>query len=349
MPLFSVVVPVYDVRDYLRQCLDSVLTQDAADLEVVAVDDASTDDSGAILDEYAARDARVRVVHLRTNGGLGAARNVGVAEARGDYLVFVDSDDELAPGALAALQHRIDTAGEVDVVLYSFVRIYEDGREDPDERSAAALAPDDTLPFPLDDRPELIHLFPSAWTKAVRTEFARRHGFAFAPGYYEDLPWTFPVLISARGIVTLNRACYRYRQRTGTILNSTGRRHLEIVGQFHRVFAYLDAHPELERWRPVLYERMARQLPAVLAMSDRIPPEMRREFFAAATEALRRHRPSDYSPTGRLALKVRLLERGDYRLYRAAERANDLVRRLRQTPNGHGRHRRGPSPSEQKP
>lgn len=329
MPLFSVVVPVYNVRDYLRQCLDSISSQEAADFEVVAVDDASTDDSGAILDEYAARDERLRVVHLDSNGGLGAARNAGIAQARGDYLVFVDSDDELAPGALTALQHRIATAGPVDVVVYSFVRIYEDGREKPDGRSTAALAPDDTLPFPLDDRPQLIHLFPSAWTKAVRTDFARRHGLAFAPGYYEDLPWTFPVLVTAGSIVTLNRACYRYRQRTGTILSSTGRRHLEIVGQFDRVFAYLDAHAELERWGPVLYERMARQLPTVLAMSDRVAPELRREFFTAASDALRRHRPAEYRPSGRLALKIKLLARGDYRLYRAAELANDLVRRLR--------------------
>lgn len=330
MPLFSVVVPVHDVRDYLRQCLDSVLSQEPGDLELIAVNDASTDESGAILDEYAGRDDRVRVTHLATNVGLGAARNTGIHKARGDYLVFVDSDDKLVPGALAALRQRIDAAGKVDVVVYSFLRLYEDGREEPDERSAAVLDPDDTPPFPLDQRPELIHVFPSAWTKAVRTDFARRHGFAFAPGYYEDLPWTFPLLITAQRIVTLNRPCYRYRQRrSGTILSSAGRRHLEIIDQFDRVFAYLDDHPELDRWRPVLYDRMTRQLPTVLAMADRIPGDVRRDFFRAAVDALRRHRPPGYSGTGTTALKARLLQHGDYRLYRAAERANEVLRRTR--------------------
>lgn len=331
MPLFTVVVPVHAVRDYLRQCLDSVLSQDA-DLEVVAVDDASPDDSGAVLDEYAARDGRVRVVHLESNVGLGAARNTGIAQARGEYLVFVDSDDELAAGALAALRRRIETAGEVDVVVYPFVRWYEDGRAEPDARSAAVLAPDDTAPSPLDERPDLIHLFPSAWTKAVRTGFAREHGFAFAPGYYEDLPWTFPVLITAPRIVTLAEPCYRYRQRrSGTILSSTGRRHLEIIAQFDRVFAYVDDHPELARWRPVLYQRMTRQLPTVLEMADRITPELRREFFQATSDALRRHRPAGYRHDGPAGVKARLIASGNYPIYRAAERGNAALRRLRLT------------------
>jgi CRISPR system Cascade subunit CasB len=236
---------------------------------------------------------------------------------------------------LSVLHRRIDAAGPVDVALYSFVRTFEDGREEPDQRSLDGLQPDDTPAFSLDARPDLIHLFPAAWTKAVRTEFAREHGFAFAPGYYEDLPWTFPVLFTATRIVTLSRALYRYRQRRrGTILSSSGHRHLEIVDQFDRVFAYLDQHPELDRWRPVLYQRMTRQLPTVLEMDDRIPPDLHRRFFGEITEAFRRHRPPGFSADGAAGVKVRLIERGDYRLYRAAERTNDLVRRIRTRPRG---------------
>jgi glycosyltransferase involved in cell wall biosynthesis len=345
VPLFSVVVPVYNVRDYLRPCLDSVLRQDFRDFEIIGVDDASTDDGGAILDEYAAADDRVRVFHLDRNVGLGAARNTGVDAAGGEYLVFVDSDDELTPGALRALAERLAAAGDVDVVVHSFVRVHEDGREEPDIRSAQVLAPDDTAPFPLAQRPELFHLFPAAWTKAVRREFAQKNDLAFAPGYYEDLPWTFPALITAQRIVTLNQPCYRYRQRSsGTILSSTGRRHLEIIGQFDRVFGYLDRHPQLERWRPLVYERMTRQLPTVLEMADRVPADLRREFFDATVDAFRRHRPADYTSSGAAAVRARLIERGDYRLYRAAEWANDLRRRIRTTRNGDGRRNRRPSP-----
>ena len=103
----SVVLPVYRVQGYLRQCLDSMLSQSFTDFEIVAVDDCSPDYSGAILAEYAARDPRVRVVTSPENVGLGRARNLGLQHATGDYVWFVDSDDWLATGALAAVAGRL--------------------------------------------------------------------------------------------------------------------------------------------------------------------------------------------------------------------------------------------------
>src|SRR5690349_12045451 len=115
MPLLSIVLPVYRVQAYLRECLDSILEQSFTDFEVIAVDDCSPDHSGAILDEYAARDSRVRVVHLERNVGLGEARNAGLGHTHGEYVWFVDSDDWIAPGALAAVADRLRTA-EPDVL-----------------------------------------------------------------------------------------------------------------------------------------------------------------------------------------------------------------------------------------
>ncbi|MYU64438.1 glycosyltransferase, partial [Streptomyces sp. SID69] len=98
MPRFSVIVPAYQVQAYLPACLDSVLSQSYPDLEVIAVDDRSPDACGEIIDEYAARDARVKPLHLAENRGLGRARNAGMGQATGDYLIFLDSDDTLTPG-----------------------------------------------------------------------------------------------------------------------------------------------------------------------------------------------------------------------------------------------------------
>ena len=109
--LLSVVVPVYKVQGYLRQCLDSLLEQPFTDFEVVAVDDCSPDGSGDILAEYAARDPRIKVLTLEQNVGLGRARNAGLDVAVGEYVWFLDSDDWLAPGLTgggrqAAARHR---------------------------------------------------------------------------------------------------------------------------------------------------------------------------------------------------------------------------------------------------
>lgn len=107
--IFSVVIPVYNVKDYLPKCIDSVLAQDFDDYELVLVDDGSTDgESGAICDRYAAaHPERIRVIH-KPNGGLGDARNVGLEAAAGEYLVFIDSDDYIGAGMLRTLAGAID-------------------------------------------------------------------------------------------------------------------------------------------------------------------------------------------------------------------------------------------------
>lgn len=107
VPRFSVIVPAYEVQPYLNDCLRSVLEQDFTDLELIAVDDHSPDGCGAIIDEAAAYDPRVRPVRLPENAGLGRARNAGIRRATGDYLLFLDCDDTLAPGSLRAIADRL--------------------------------------------------------------------------------------------------------------------------------------------------------------------------------------------------------------------------------------------------
>ena len=101
-PLISVIVPVYKVEQYLHRCVDSILAQTYTNLEIILIDDGSPDRSGAICDEYAAKDSRIRVIHQK-NAGLGAARNAGLDVCSGEYIAFVDSDDTLPEDALEQL------------------------------------------------------------------------------------------------------------------------------------------------------------------------------------------------------------------------------------------------------
>lgn len=124
-PLISVLVPVYNVEKYLPRCLDSVVTQTYANLEIILVDDGSTDDSGAICDAYAKEDCRVRVIHT-VNRGVAAARNRLLDEAKGEYIMFVDSDDYVNTEAIRVLYDRLVLDGsEMAVGQTAFV--YEDG------------------------------------------------------------------------------------------------------------------------------------------------------------------------------------------------------------------------------
>ncbi|WP_411091611.1 CDP-glycerol glycerophosphotransferase family protein [Streptomyces sp. 049-1] len=327
MPRFSVIVPAYQVQAYLHACLESVLSQSYQDFEVIVVDDRSPDACGAIADEFADRDPRVRAVHLAQNQGLGPARNAGIERAVGDYLVFLDGDDTLAPGALRALADRVKETGDPDVLVYDYARTYWTG-ETVRSLAAAHLTEQGPAPFRLADRPGLLRVLMVAWNKTVRREFAEREGLTFPPGYYEDTPWTYPVLLTAESVATLDRVCVHYRQRRrGSILGTPSERHLDVFTQYDRVFAFLESHPEHDRWRPVLYRRMCDHLATVFTRPDRLPRSLRGEFLRRARVHCRRYRVPGAPVPAPVRVRHALLRLGLRRTWETLRLASALRRR----------------------
>lgn len=321
MPRFSVIVPVHNVRGFLRECLDSVLRQSYTDLEVIAVDDCSPDGSGEILDAYAALDPRVRVLHLPENVGLGRARNAGMPHATGDFLLFLDSDDTLTPGALRAIADRLEETGDPDVLVFDYARTYWWGGTRRNGLAHLLTGRSDT--FTADEYPEVMELLMVVWNKAYRREFVEREGFAFPPGYYEDTPWTFPVLLTAGSIALLDRICVAYRQRRqGNILSTTSRKHFDLLDQYERVFAFVGSRPRLAGWRAYLRHKMGEHCLDVLAKPDRLPPEDRAEFFRRTAELFRKYRVA-----GPVPAELRVLE-GSWAGYRVRQQAARVVRAL---------------------
>src|SRR5690606_20514144 len=158
-------------------------------------------------------------------------------------------------------------------------------------RAAAEPTERGPAPVTLDDRPGLLNLLMVAWNKAYRREFVQRTGLTFPPGYYEDTPWTYPVLMTAESIATLDRGCVHYRQRrAGCILRTTSDRHFDVLDQDDRGCSALDGRPELERWRPVLFRRMVDHLVTVYTRRDRLPRGSRAAFLRRARAHYRRHR-----------------------------------------------------------
>ena len=128
--LISVIIPVYNVKPYLRMCADSVFSQTFRNLEIIFVDDGSTDGSGELCDELAAEDSRVRVIH-QANGGLSAARNTGIDASTGAYLYFLDSDDAISPVTIVHLWTAC-VRTKADVAVGDFIRFSEEAV--PEER-----------------------------------------------------------------------------------------------------------------------------------------------------------------------------------------------------------------------
>lgn len=330
MILLSVVVTAHGVADYLPECLDSLLDEVAPGLEVIAVNDASPDRSGEILAAYAARDARLRVLTNETNVGLGAARNQGLDHASGEYVWFVDGDDWLPPGTVAAVLDRL-AAIEPDLLILDYARVFPDGRTEP--ARVGDLVQGRPLPdaFTLAERPELLRSLHIACNKVVRRRVLQEQGIRFGPGWYEDVSFSLPLVLSSRRIGVLERNSYNYRQRPGaSITRSVSDRHFEVFPHWERVFAYLDAHPDLAPLRPLVFARMIWHLIAVLSKEDRLPPGRRRAFFHEISVRYRRYRPAAGYPidSPSAAIVHRLIRLDAYHLYRAGQRAENGVRAI---------------------
>ncbi|WP_296601362.1 glycosyltransferase family 2 protein [Nocardioides sp.] len=208
LPVVSVVVPVYDVEAYLPAALDSVLAQTHQALEVVIVDDGSTDGSGAIADQYAARDPRVRVVHT-ANHGLGAARNEGARHATGELLAFADSDDVVPPRAYEVMRRQQRRTG-ADFVTGSVAR-WDGGRLEELPWMRRLHTP--RAAYYIEQHPEILgDVF--AWNKLFRREFWDGAGLAWPEGIrYEDQPATTRAYITARRFAVVPDVVYHWRIR----------------------------------------------------------------------------------------------------------------------------------------
>lgn len=327
MPRFSIIVPAHQVQAYLPECLESVLKQSFTDLELVLVDDGSPPDCGELLAEYAAADRRVTVLRLPRHSGPGPARNAGLRYASGDYVLFLDSDDALAPGALEAIEGRLTATADPDVLLFDHTRTFWHGGSDRGGGpQLGPLAAQEPQVVRLRDRPALLRIAPAVWNKAYRREFLDGQGLKFPTGAYEGIPWTWCALLTAEAVTVLDRVCVLHRQRRqGGVLSGSPRRHFDVFAQYDRVFAFLDERPDLARWRPVLYRRMTDHLAGLFLTPGQLPRAGRAEFFRRSSKQCLRHQAA----AGRTNLTQLLVRLGARRTFQLLWTTRGFGRRLR--------------------
>lgn len=229
MPKFSIIVPIYRVEDYLTECVDSLLHQSFCDYEVILVDDGSPDGSAAICDQYAHDYANVTVIHKK-NGGVVNARNEGLRNAAGEYVVYVDGDDMIASDLLERLSEAIDTYSP-DMVLYDFSSFPQ---KYPDEMASNRLKEGVYNINALRSvYPRLIYdcelntlntgcVLPSIWSKAVKRDLLLRYQFDVPTDIRvgEDLALSLLLMENCNSIYVLHYAGYKYRIRENSAVTS---------------------------------------------------------------------------------------------------------------------------------
>lgn len=243
--IFSVVIPVYNVKDYLPKCIDSVLAQDFTDYEVILIDDGSTDgESGAICDRYAAaHPERIRAIH-KPNGGVGEARNVGIEAAQGEYLIFIDSDDYIATGMFRVLADAVARFGS-DIIGFGAAL---------EANGVVVKELVDCLPtdrtFTLADTPELMQTMPSPWSRIWRRSLFLDSGVRYpARIWYEDLCTSVKLLALAKSAAFVPDILYYYVDRTNSITRNTNTaRNAELFTAFDNLLGWYRENGLFERY-----------------------------------------------------------------------------------------------------
>ena len=227
-PEISVIVPVYNVAPYLAACLDSILAQTFRDFEVILVEDGSTDGSREMAEQYAARDARVRLLCRRWNRGAAAARNLGLEEACGTYVAFVDADDIASPDFLAVL-HRAAEQGQADIVQAGYQMFSEqlgDGRTFVWTQEAEFLSTEILARLDWFVPRARLHIAP--WCKLFRKAYLDAHRMMFYDmPVAEDVCFHYQGLLSAARYVVLTDILYHYRVHRDSIMDVKGEQRAE--------------------------------------------------------------------------------------------------------------------------
>lgn len=224
---YSIIIPAYNVADYIEQCVTSVFSQTHKTLEILLVDDGSTDGkTPALCDALASRDSRVRVIH-QENGGLSAARNTGISHASGDYLLFLDGDDFWTDkGFLEQIDAEISKHDQLDALIYTYSYYFSE-KEKTVYTFTERLPRNQVLTDPI-LLVETGAVFAPAWNKCIRREkFAT--SLQFQTGYlYEDAIWCAEVLKELDSYVVLDNPQCMYRQnRQGSITSQVSLKHLQ--------------------------------------------------------------------------------------------------------------------------
>jgi len=226
-PKVSIIIPVYNVEKYLAECLESVMNQTLKDIEIICVNDASTDDSLQILNYFGKIDARIKIVNQSVNKGLSITRNVGTKLAIGEYIYFLDSDDVLGIHAMEEL-YKISTAYDVDIVLLNTLPFYENADIENrwknyglyyfrSSKYSGIYTGKDLLVQLLADG----NYKPAVWLHFFKRTFYQRGGLSFIERMlYEDLPLTFEGMLLAKRVVYCPDKLHLRRFRKDSIVTS---------------------------------------------------------------------------------------------------------------------------------
>lgn len=221
--LISVIIPVYNVELYVGKCLDSVVQQTYRNMEIIVVDDGSTDSSGQICDEYKKKDSRFRVIHKK-NEGLSASRNLAISLAKGKFITCIDSDDYIAENYIGEL-YNVLTKYNADISVCRFLYTFGNKEDKRDGKNDEFVYSKVEALKVLFGEKEFGHY---AHQKLYKSEIIKKHPYPVGKAY-EDVATTYKMFADANRVVYTQKQLYFYRQRPGSIISSDNGNKFDVI------------------------------------------------------------------------------------------------------------------------
>lgn len=330
LPEVTVALSAYNVAEFVGASLDCILAQTFRDFELLCIDDASTDGTWEVLQEYAAKDGRIKLLHQDCNQGLSVSRNRAIDEARGEYLLMLDGDDLFDPDMVEKAYGLAKVAG-ADVVMWDYVVFYDD-RQIPalkaQESSLAAIQPSDKVA--LLRRPAFM------WTKLFRTAWLREQSVRFPDGLTkQDIPVWWKVVTSTDWIALLPERLSYYRQQPGSTSNRKDRSVFSLAYVMDIVERQLKEDGIYEAYRN---EFLRSRLSLLHGMYDAVSPAWKDEAMALVQERLGEQEQAFIKgPDNELTSRVRDFygmlagDRWATMRYRGLQAARSVYRKIRRT------------------
>lgn len=241
--LVSVIVPVYNVESYLKECVDSLIHQTYQNIEIILINDGSTDNSGQVCDQYCEIDKRISVIH-KENGGQSDARNVGLDVAVGDYIMFVDSDDFVADNYVELMLATM-VSEQADIVCcgFSFTDEYGKVTVSVSNKAKAVISAEETLHLLIQDNNPIENY---VWNKIYKRCYFDKEKFPIGR-LYEDVATTYKILIKCNTVALIPNELYYYRLRPGSTVHEANMKSIEdsVRVQLERYQALSDTYPQL--------------------------------------------------------------------------------------------------------
>ncbi|MDR1522926.1 MAG: glycosyltransferase [Endomicrobium sp.] len=266
IPKVSVIIPIYNVEKYIRQCLESVISQTLKDIEILCIDDCSTDTSIKIVESFLKKDNRIKILQLNNNKLPGIARNIGIQNSIGTYISFIDPDDYVKPDFLEVAYTKLEEL-QLNSVWFN-IKIFDDTKKSF-TKDNYFLKSDNG---PLIVTSKNINIFPiNCWNKVYRLSTIKENNIIFSENIlFEDLEFYYRFFTQSKEIYFINKHLYIYRLRPNSILSSKKNRN-DIFKAIKNIYNYLNKKNIFEDYKESFIQLIIQSIERSPNIKDMVP------------------------------------------------------------------------------